>query len=99
MTADLDTRRRRAAYRATHRGTKELDWLVGRYAEAHLANMDNATLSRFEQLLVLPEPQLQAWLLAPADAPAQGGDLADLVADIRQFHGASPSLKSAQDKA
>lgn len=89
MTADLDTRRRRAAYRATHRGTKEMDWMVGRYAEARLAAMDAPALDRFEQLLALPEPQLQAWLLAPAGAPAAGGDLSDLVADIRSFHNAS----------
>ncbi len=85
---DLDPRRRRAAYRATHRGTKELDWLVGRYAEAHLATMDDATLTRFEELLVMPEPQLQAWLLAPAGTPAEGGELADLIAAIRRFHNA-----------
>lgn len=95
MTADLETRRRRAAYRATHRGTKELDWLVGRYAEAHLSVMDDATLTRFEQLLVLPEPQLQAWLLAPADTPPQGGELSDLVADIRKFH-ALPTSDAAR---
>ena len=89
MTAtDLDPRRRRAAYRATHRGTKELDWLVGRYAEAHLATMDDATLARFEKLLVMPEPQLQAWLLAPAGSQTQGGELADLIAAIRRFHNA-----------
>ena len=36
---DLEIRRRRAAYRAHHRGTKEMDWLVGRYADAHLAEV------------------------------------------------------------
>ena len=36
MTDDVETRRRRAAYRASHRGTKEMDWMLGRYAERAL---------------------------------------------------------------
>ncbi len=36
MTTDTTTRHRRALYRAQHRGTKELDWLLERYAEARL---------------------------------------------------------------
>lgn len=90
MTADLDTRRRRALYRATHRGTKELDWLVGHYAEAHLESMDAAQLGRFEELLALPEPRLQAWLLAPAQA-ADIGEHSELVAAIRLYHNVTGS--------
>ena len=38
MASELDTRRRRAYWRACHRGTKEIDLLFGRYAEALPAN-------------------------------------------------------------
>ena len=34
MTDDVASRRRRAVFRAGHRGTKEMDWLLGRFAEA-----------------------------------------------------------------
>ena len=34
MTDDVESRRRRAAFRATHRGNKEMDWLIGRFAQA-----------------------------------------------------------------
>ena len=50
---DLELRRRRAAYRAAHRGTKEMDWLLGRYGAAHLDAMSEAELATFEQLLSL----------------------------------------------
>ena len=43
MTDDAETRRRRAAYRACHRGTKEMDWILGRFAEAALPAMPLAT--------------------------------------------------------
>ena len=32
--SDLGMRRRRALWRATHRGSKEMDFLLGRFAEA-----------------------------------------------------------------
>ena len=53
-TADLDLRRRRAAYRSAHRGVKEMDWLLGRYADARLAGMSETELAEFERLIDLP---------------------------------------------
>ena len=54
MTDDLEIRRRRAAYRASHRGTKELDIVLGRYAAARLAAMTEDELGRFERFLACP---------------------------------------------
>lgn len=81
----LDARRRRAAYRAAHRGTKEMDIVIGRYAEARLPGFDEPMLTRFEQFLSLPDPDLQRWFFEPETA--HGLAFADLVADIRRFHG------------
>lgn len=86
MSEDIDVRRKRAVWRAAHRGTKELDLLVGRFADARLAAMTEAELSRFEAFLAATEPELQAWLLGPAGAAGEG-PFADVVADIRTFHG------------
>ncbi len=88
--ADLDTRRRRAAYRANYRGTKEMDWLLGKFAEARLPAMDADALSRFERFLVLPDPDLNAWLLDPSRI--DGLEFAELVADVRAFHGLEGTL-------
>jgi antitoxin CptB len=82
---ELDVRRRRAAYRAAHRGTKEMDWLLGRYAEARLAAMTECQLTEFEQLLAIADPDLQGWLIEPAAQSDRA--FAALVADIRAFHG------------
>lgn len=87
MSDDLDMRRRRAAWRAQHRGTKEMDVLLGRYAEAELPVMADAALTRFERFLALPDPELQTWLLE-ATAPA-GNEFSDLVHQVRAFHGLS----------
>lgn len=82
---DMDQRRRRAAYRAAHRGTKEMDWLLGRYADAHLAGMAEADLEDLERLLALPDPDLQSWIMT---GQTKGeNDLTPLVARIRTYHG------------
>jgi antitoxin CptB len=84
MSDDLDLRRRRAAYRASHRGTKEMDWLLGRYAEARLAGMSEPVLTEFEALLAAPDPELQLWIM---DANAIPDDrYAGLIRELRAFH-------------
>jgi len=85
LTEDIDTRRRRAAFRASHRGTKEMDFLLGRFAEAKLPSLDGPELDRFEQLLAIADPELQGWILAPKAGGST--DFADLILDVRRFHG------------
>ncbi len=87
MPEDLETRRRRALWRARHRGTKELDFLIGGYANSHLATMNAEQLTTFENLLVQQEPVLQGWLLAPGRSDDVAPELSTLVGVIRQFHG------------
>lgn len=82
---DLETRRRRASYRAHHRGTKEMDVLVGRYADARLPAYRIEQLERFERFLTLPDPALQQWIFS---GKGYGGhEFEDLVNDVRAFHG------------
>ena len=85
MKEDLDIRRRKAVWRATHRGTKELDLLIGRYAQARLMAMNERELGHFEDFLHVADPELQIWLLSPVSLPEVV--FADLVTEMRKFHG------------
>ena len=69
MSTDLEIRRRRAAYRAAHRGTKEMDWLLGRFAAARLEHMTDAELTEFEALIDAPDPELQVWIMDTGTVP------------------------------
>jgi len=80
----LELRRRRALYRAQHRGTKEMDWLLGRYAEAHLPGMDAAALTAFEQFITISDVELQTWFLYPEQVKDRAFD--SLVGAVRVFH-------------
>ncbi len=84
MSQDLDARRRRAAYRAAHRGTKEMDWLLGRYAEAKLDGMSETELAEFEDLLGAPDPSLQTWIMDISTVPDDR--YAGLIRQLRVFH-------------
>ena len=85
MSVDLESRRRRAAYRASHRGTKEMDIALGRFATSALPGMQGEPLALFERLLELPDPDLHEMIWYPDSKPA--GEFAGLVAQVRAFHG------------
>ena len=84
----LDPRRRRALFRAWHRGTREVDLITGRFADAHIDTLSDAELGAFEQLLDVPEPVLYAWVTGEEAAPASH-DTA-LFRRMRDFHQNGP---------
>ena len=56
MTAgeDIAIRRKRLRYRAWHRGTKEMDLILGPFADANVEAYDEAALDRLESLMEEP---------------------------------------------
>ena len=59
-SADLDPRRRRILFRAWHRGMREMDLIMGRFADAEIGAMTEAELDEFEQLIEVPDRDLFA---------------------------------------
>jgi len=79
----LDAFRRRARYRAWHRGTKELDLILGSYADAKAGGFDAKMLARFEALMENEEVHLAAWLISEAPLPRDCDH--ELIKAIRSF--------------
>lgn len=67
---DIDARRRRAKFRAWHRGMKEMDLLLGGYADAHVDTMTHESLSDFEVLLEILDRDLFKWFTGEGPVPA-----------------------------
>lgn len=80
---DREVRRRRIRFRAWHRGTREMDLLMGGFADAELAVLSDAELDQFEHLLDLPDPQVFAWLAGMEDVPAE--EETPLLKKVRAF--------------
>ena len=80
----LDGRRRRLLFRAWRRGVREMDLIVGRFADAHIEVFDDAGLDEFERLIEAPNADLYAWVVGAANVPA-AYDTA-VLAKLRAFH-------------
>lgn len=81
----LDDRRKRLLFRCWHRGTREMDLILGRFADAEIANLSESELAQFEYLMDVPDPDLYAALtgnMPPAPEFANG-----LFDRIKSFRG------------
>lgn len=67
----LDPRRRRLLYRATHRGTKENDVLIGGFVARRITLLSEADIGALERLLELPENDLADWLIGRRAVPPE----------------------------
>jgi antitoxin CptB len=63
LPANLEVRRKTILWRATHRGTKEMDLLLGGFARTAIDLMQPSELDELEALVDLPDPLLMAWFL------------------------------------
>src|SRR5690606_34706195 len=71
MTAgeDIAMRRKKLRYRAWHRGTKEMDLVLGPFADANVERFDAAELDRLEALMNEEDPPLLTWVMGQAEPP------------------------------
>ena len=69
MPAPIDIRRKRLLFLSWHRGTRETDIILGRFAEAHLADFDTDQLDRYEALLECSDADLFDWVSGRAAPP------------------------------
>lgn len=83
-TANLDPRRKRLLFRAWHRGTREMDLLMGRYAESAIDTLTDGELTILEGLIEVPDRDLFAWI-TEADAVPENYDTAVYRA-LKAFH-------------
>ena len=77
-----EARLKRMRMRSWRRGTKEMDLVLGPFADAHLAGLAEAELLTYDALLAENDQDLMAWILGQTSAPAA---LAALLARIAAF--------------
>jgi antitoxin CptB len=83
-TEGLDARRKKLLFRAWHRGMREMDLIMGRFAEVSLPDMPDADLDTFELLIEVPDRDLLAWITGREEVPSNY-DTA-LFRALRSFH-------------
>ena len=66
----LDARRRKLLFRSWHRGIREMDLILGGFADRAIAALTDAELHQYEHLLEVQDADLLAWITGASPVPA-----------------------------
>ncbi|MGB4107007.1 MAG: succinate dehydrogenase assembly factor 2 [Alphaproteobacteria bacterium] len=71
---DIEIRRKRLIYRSWHRGTREMDLILGSFADKNVPGFSENELDEFDALLQLQDPDLYNWITGVEPVPANLAD-------------------------
>lgn len=91
-SADLEPRRRRILFRAWHRGTREMDLLMGSFTDSAIASMTDEELSVFETLIEAPDRDIFSWITGAAETPSNYDT--EIFRRLKRFHTHSQPIHS-----
>lgn len=86
QAGQLDLIRRRIFYRASHRGTKEMDWMLGKFAVHFVPQMDVESLLEFERFIDISDEELHRKIVGPPEDD-RNDEFSELIRIIRRYHG------------
>ncbi len=66
---EIELRRKRIIFRAWHRGMRELDLILGAFADQHVDGFDVEHVRQFEQILEIDDPVLYIWISGKSQPP------------------------------
>ncbi len=87
---DLDARRRRIKVRAWRRGLREMDLILGGFADRHLGELTEAEIAEFEKLLDESDRDVFSWISGELPTPSDADG--PLLARVKAFHTHSKPL-------
>lgn len=62
MTETAEARRKRLLFRSWHRGTREADLMLGRFADRYLDRFSKRELDLYEELIGFSDPDIYGWI-------------------------------------
>jgi antitoxin CptB len=86
-SAELEPRRKRLLFHAWHRGTREMDLLLGRFADAAIVDLSEKEVDEMEALLRVPDTELYRWITGQDHVP--DNHRSDLLEKVIAFHRAA----------
>jgi antitoxin CptB len=92
----LDERRRKLLFRAWRRGVREMDLIIGRFADVHIDKFDETGLDDFERLIEAPNAELYAWVIG-AETIQANYDTA-VLAKLKEFHLQKSQIRAEEDR-
>ncbi len=80
-----DNRLKRLRMRSWRRGIKEMDLILGPFADAHLATLDAQALDSYEALLEEHDQDLYPWFSGQRAVPERHAPMVARILDGRSF--------------
>jgi antitoxin CptB len=68
--SEIENYRKRLIFRSWHRGTREMDLIMGSFADKYLPDYDLNKLQQYEAILEVNDPDLYSWFSKQQEAPA-----------------------------
>jgi antitoxin CptB len=68
---DVEARRKRLRFRSHYRGMKEMDLLMGGFADSHISEFEHDRLDHYEALLDADDLDVWNWITGKTQAPAE----------------------------
>jgi antitoxin CptB len=79
----IKSRRKRLKFRSWHRGTREMDLLLGRFADQYLDGYTADDLNIYEGILEISDPDLYNWVSGREGIPDTAGR--NIICDLKKF--------------
>ena len=77
---NISIKRKRLIFRSWHRGTQEIDLLLGKFAEAHIPQFDAQQLTAYDRFLNNSDPDIFNWITGQEPVPpAEDNDVVALM--------------------
>lgn len=67
---EIQNWRKRLVFRSWHRGTREMDLIMGTFADKNIHDFGEDELTAYEALLETPDPDLYNWIAGVETPPA-----------------------------
>ena len=66
---NISITRKRLIFRSWHRGTREIDLMLGGFATAHIPQFDEAQLAAYDRFLNNSDPDIFNWITGQEPVP------------------------------
>ena len=71
LSPETQIRLKRLLWRATHRGIKEMDLILGGFVTRNLDGFSEAEIADLERIMDIPDQDMLSWATKQADVPAE----------------------------
>lgn len=67
---NIENKRKQLSFRSWHRGTREMDLIMGSFADKHIDHFTKEEVKLYDEVLQMPDPDLYDWVSGRVQPPS-----------------------------